>query len=55
MLLAYCLKCRTKTETLNYTIIFNEERKTFRVKGTCAECGTNKSTFIDKNQGKEIK
>lgn len=55
MFIAYCLKCKIPTKTKDSTLIFDEKRKTFRVKGTCTECGTKKSTFVDKNQSKQIK
>lgn len=50
---SYCLKCKRKTETVNMSIC--PSTKNPRLKGTCLECGSNKSTYITKDYDKEIK
>lgn len=51
---SFCLKCKKITETINVTIC-TSKNKNPRLKGTCVECGSNKSTFLKKNHDMEMK
>ena len=51
----YCLKCKTKTDTLEIKQIKSKNNR-LMLQGKCALCGTNKSRFISaKQEGKEGK
>ena len=49
MEIIYCLKCKTKTDTLEIKQIFKNR---LMLQGKCALCGTNKSSFIKNQEGK---
>ena len=44
-MLIYCLKCKTKTETIS-TIQSKTKNNKDIVKGVCSICGKNKSVFV---------
>ena len=49
-LLIYCLKCKTKTSTLDATVIDKDHGKTM-VKGLCTICNKYKTSFIKTEKG----
>jgi len=49
-LLIYCLKCKTKTSTLDATVLDKDHGKTM-VKGLCAICNKYKTSFIKNEKG----
>ena len=49
-LLIYCLKCNTKTSTLDVTVFDKDHGKTM-VKGLCAICNKYKTSFIKTEKG----
>ena len=53
MEIIYCLKCKTKTDTLE---IKQSKTKNNRlmIKGKCVLCGTNKSRFISAKEGEGL-
>lgn len=50
---AYCLKCKTQTESLNETQTTSPSGKTM-IKSKCAVCGGNKSMFTKSQKGAGI-
>ena len=46
-----CLKCKTKTDTLEIKQIKSKNNR-LMLQGKCALCGTNKSSFIKNQEGK---
>ena len=47
----YCLKCKTKTDTLEIKQIKSRNNR-LMLQGKCALCGTTKSRFIKNQEGK---
>ena len=54
MEIIYCLKCKTKTDTLEIKQSKTRNNR-LMLQGKCALCGTNKSRFISAKEGKEGK
>ena len=54
-MIIYCLKCKQKTETIDYLEMKSSNGRNM-IKGTCSICGTKKSVFLSstaaKHQGK---
>ena len=51
MEIIYCLKCKTKTDTLEIKQSKTRNNR-LMLQGKCALCGTNKSSFIKNQEGK---
>ena len=48
----YCVKCKSKTDTINVRRVLTKNKKNLLV-GTCADCGVRKATFV-KYYGKGV-
>ncbi|MDR3596561.1 MAG: DUF5679 domain-containing protein [Clostridium sp.] len=48
---SYCVKCKHQTATVGGKLTVSKNGKNM-VKGKCAECGSNKSTFTGGSVGK---
>ena len=49
----YCLKCKTKTDTLEIKQIKSKNNR-LMLQGKCVLCGTTKSRFISAKEGKGL-
>ena len=49
----YCVKCKTKTDTLNPEAITTKNNKAM-IKGKCSVCGITKTQFIKGVEGKGV-
>ena len=52
-MLSHCLKCKKKTESINFKVLKTTNGKTM-ILSTCAICGSKKSTFIKEQQEKGL-
>lgn len=49
----YCVKCKTKTQTINERVVPTKNNK-YRKTGDCYKCNTKKSQFISKKEGEGL-
>ena len=52
-MLSYCLKCKKNTESIDQKLSATSNGRTM-VSSKCAICGSKKSTFIKKQEGKGL-
>ena len=50
---SYCLKCKKNTENINPNILATSDGNTM-ILSKCATCGSKKSKFIKKQEGKGL-